>query len=101
MKWCRWLSVLVFLLLFGAFRAPLKTVALGGANPDGLGTDLPRRDALIREIAELDERFQQGEVLQKEYQRQRQGLKSRILEASRPENDPEEGPSVSRPRADA
>ncbi len=94
-------AVLVFLLLFGAFRAPLKTVALGGANPDGLGTDLPRRDALIREIAELDERFQQGEVLQKEYQRQRQGLKSRILEASRPENDPEEGPSVSRPRADA
>ena len=73
-------AALAFLLLFGAFKAPRGAAAQAGPAPgdsirDGSST-------LVQAIANLDERYQRGEVAEDRYQRTRQGLKSRVLEPS-------------------
>ena len=73
-------AALAFLLLFGAFKAPRGAAAQGGSAP--LESIPDGSSALVQAIAELDERYQQGEVAEDRYQRTRQGLKSRILEPS-------------------
>ena len=73
-------AALALLLLFGAFKAPRGAAAPGGPAPEDSIRD--RSSDLVQAIAELDERYQRGEVAEDRYQRTRQGLKSRILEPS-------------------
>ena len=73
-------AALALLLLFGAFKAPRGAAVQGGAAPGN-----PIRDGssvLVQAIAELDERYQRGEMAEDRYRRARQGLTSRVLELS-------------------
>lgn len=45
---------------------------------------------MIHEIADLDARFERGELINLEYRERRQALKSRVLEAT--EQTPEQSP---------
>jgi hypothetical protein len=69
---------LALLLLFGAFRAPWRAVSLVGTSNDELDRDLAQREALVREVAALDEEFQRGNVAELEYHQQREALITRI-----------------------
>lgn len=77
-------ALLASLLLLGGFRpsrGPSRELEPGvGAH----GGERQRRELMVRAVAELDERFQRGDVPEAEYQLERSGLKSRILEADRP-----------------
>ena len=78
-------ALLASLLLFGGFR-PSRVRNWGvvpGAGDQEEGRE--QRDLMVRAVAELDERFQRGEVLEAQYQLERNGLKSRILEVDRPD----------------
>jgi hypothetical protein len=86
-------ALLASLLLFGGFRAsrgePSRELAPGAwahgvKDPASIGGERQRRELMVRVVAELDERFQRGEVPEAEYQQERSGLKFRILEADRP-----------------
>ena len=76
-------AVLAFLLLFGALKVRNTTqlqlepgVQTGGESTLG-------RASLIKEIADLDELFEKGEVPDAEYRERRQCLKANILESQR------------------
>ena len=71
-------ALLAFLLLFGGFR-PSRGPSRDGTNSG----ERQQRELMVRAVAELDERFQRGEVPEAEYQLERSGSKSRILEADR------------------
>tara|TARA_B100000315_G_scaffold187800_1_gene177461 strand:+ start:4556 stop:5794 length:1239 start_codon:yes stop_codon:yes gene_type:complete len=73
-------AVLAFLLLLGMTGASRKAPASVTATPERLHRESPQRRALIREVAVLDERFQQGEMPEAEYRRRRDGLRARILQ---------------------
>ena len=71
-------AVLAVLLLVGVLRRPpprLSPVVPGGEEID---RDLARREALVREVASLDDEFQGGALPEDEYMRQRDALLSRI-----------------------
>ena len=74
-------AFLAVLLLLGAFRGRAgfrtATEALGAPAAD-VPLDL---DRMVQEIADLDDRYERGELIDEEYQERRQGLKSRILES--------------------
>ncbi len=72
-------AALAFLLLFGVLKAPKRQPGTSGSVSGGVTKEPANRDAIVREIAELDERFQQGGVEEDIYHRQRVGLVSRIL----------------------
>jgi hypothetical protein len=80
-------AVLALLLLLGAFRPSRHAAGPAAANADGLEGNLAQRDALIREVALLDERFHQGDVAEADHRHQREGLVARILETTGPEVD--------------
>ena len=72
-------AVLAFLLLLGTLKPRLRVDnALGftSGDPDRAPAD---REATIREIATLDERFQLGDVAEADYQAQRETLVYRAL----------------------
>jgi hypothetical protein len=74
-------ALLASLLLFSGFRAsrgPSREVLPGDGARD---EEREQRELMVRAVAELDERFQRGEVPEPEYQQERDRLKSRILEA--------------------
>jgi len=77
------LAVLVLLGVYkgrAGFRA--ATEALGAP-----GGDIPLDpDRMVQEIADLDDRYERGELIDAEYRERRQGLKSRILESR--QNEP-------------
>ena len=73
-------AALACLLLFGVFKAPRRGEVQGGPVPRNSLRDRSR--ALVQQIAELDERYQRGEVAEERYQRERQWLASRYLEPS-------------------
>lgn len=75
-------AMLAFLLLFGALRPNRSAADPLGAPTDGPNPGPARREALIREIAVLDDRHQRGEVEEADYQEQRVDLVSRALENS-------------------
>ncbi len=74
-------AFLAVLLLLGAYkgRAGFRaaTEALGAPGGD-IPLDL---DLMVQEIADLDDRYERGELLDAEYRERRQALKSRILES--------------------
>jgi hypothetical protein len=78
-------AALALVLLYAGFKAPR-----GAATPavaDGqtqYNEGSSRREALVRAIAALDEKFQQGQIPESDHQAQRQQLKARILETSEP-----------------
>ena len=79
-------AFLAVLLLLGAFRGRAgfrtATEALGVPAAD-VPLDL---DRMVQEIADLDDRYERGELIDAEYRERRQGLKSRILESR--QNEP-------------
>lgn len=89
--------VLAFLLLFGAFKAPGREAGTVDAGPDGFDVDRAQHDSLVREVAVLDERFQQGAVEEADYLRQREDLVGRVLGPADPTGgddlEPPEEPS--------
>ena len=70
--------ILAILLLFGAFRVPRRAVSPVGTSNEELDRDLAQREILVREVASLDEEFQQGKVAETEYRHQREALITRI-----------------------
>jgi hypothetical protein len=85
-------AALAFLLLLGMTRASRKAVASVAATPEELNTESPQRVAMIREVAVLDERFQQGTLPEAEYRRRRDGLRARILRIPQPAGGERETP---------
>jgi hypothetical protein len=75
------LAILLLLGITGSLRRAVPSVT---AAPEGLNREPLRREALIREIAAIDERFQQGDLPETEYQPQRDRLKNRILGTPQP-----------------
>ena len=71
-------AILAFLLLFGALKGPRREAGPAAAGSDGVTGEVAQRDALVREVAALDERFQQGSVAEADYYQQREGLIARI-----------------------
>jgi hypothetical protein len=76
-------AVLVFLLLLGVTGASRRAVASVAATPGEINRESPQRGALIREVAALDEWFQQGTLPEADYRRRRDGLKARVLQIPR------------------
>ncbi len=76
-------ALLAFLLLFGGFRVSRGPSLELAPGAEAHGGERHQRELMVRAVAELDERFQRGEVPEAEYQQERSGLKSRILEAER------------------
>jgi hypothetical protein len=72
--------------------ASRRAVASAAATPAEIIRESPRRVGLIREVAVLDERFQQGTLLEAEYRRRREELRARILEIPQPEGAENELP---------
>ena len=72
-------AVLAFLLLLGTLK-PRMRAEIPLAEATG-GVDLAPvdREAAIREIASLDERFQQGDVAEADYLLERETLVDRVL----------------------
>ena len=84
-------ATLAFLLLYSALGrprgVPAPTEPVAPHQRDG-GVD---REALVRAVAALDERFEQGRMLEAEYQAGRERLKAHILGVSGPgERDQDE-----------
>ena len=83
-------AFLAVLLLFGAFKGRVGLRSVPRVS-GGLGEDvIPDRESMIHEIADLDDRFEIGELVDSEYRDQRQALKSRVLEAT--QRSPEQSP---------
>jgi hypothetical protein len=84
--------VLLAVLLYGGFWMRRTAVVDG---PDVLlpaNGNRARRESLVREVAELDEKFLRGQVPDAEYQARRVRLKTRILAEARLREGPELGP---------
>ena len=82
--------ILALLLLLGAFKVPRRAVSPGGTSNDELDRDLAQRDALVREVASLDEEFQRGNLAEAEYHHQREALITRIRGSASPSHDDQE-----------
>jgi len=72
-------AVLALLLLLGTLKPRLRAENPLGPAADGLDRAPADREATIREIATLDERFQQGEVAEADYLVERETLVYRAL----------------------
>jgi hypothetical protein len=79
-------AVLALVLLYAGFKAPRRATAPTAASQPQYNGDARRREALVRAVAALDEKFQQGQIPESQYEAQRQQLKARILEASQQED---------------
>ncbi len=74
-------ATLAALLLWGLVQRCRPTPVHQTAGPT-TGQESPERASLIQAVAELDERYQQGQVSEKEYRQQREGLVAEALEDS-------------------
>ena len=85
-----WGAFLAVLLLIGVYKGRVELQpSLGTAGV--LGDDIdPGRNQMVQEIADLDDRFEKGELIDQEYRERRQALKIRILET--PEHSPGQSP---------
>jgi hypothetical protein len=83
-------ALLAALLALGAFRGRVSLAGSLEASGEPGGLALSSRDRLVQEIADLDDRFEKGELIDSEYRERRQVLKSRILNHS--EQAPEHAP---------
>ena len=71
--------VLASLLLIGAFKPSVPSHPLPDDTVQAQGGTNHDRAQLVREVADLDERFQNGEVAEADYWSRRGQLKSTIL----------------------
>ena len=72
-------AVLAFLLLLGTLKPRLRAEIPREDTYEGVDPAPVDREAAIREIAGLDERFQQGDVAEADYLSERETLVDRIL----------------------
>ena len=83
-------AFLTVLLILGAYKGRVGLQpSLGAAGGPG-GDVPPGRERIVQEIADLDDRFESGELNDTEYLERRQALKSRILGS--PELSSEQSP---------
>jgi hypothetical protein len=75
--------VLLYALVWSPRVAPVSA-ALNGAQHTNGSSARREREVLVRAIAALDEKFQQGQIPEAEYQTQRAQLKEQISAASAP-----------------
>ena len=73
-------AALAAVLLYAGFKSPRMAAVPTGVSPASTSGDPARREAVVRALATLDERFQQGQVPEAEYRSRREQLKSRVLE---------------------
>ena len=73
-------AALALLLLFGVFKAPRGSA--GQEDPAPRNSTRDESSALVQAIAELDDKYQRGDVAEDRYRMERQGLKSRFMEHS-------------------
>lgn len=71
-------AVLAVLLLIGLFRSPRRVALFEDTSNDRLDLDLAQRENLVRQVAILDEEFQQGIFTEREYQLRREALVTRV-----------------------
>ena len=71
--------VLASLLLVGAFKPSVLALPLPDATVQAQGGTTHDRAQLVREVADLDERYQNGEIADADYWSRRSQLKSTIL----------------------
>ena len=83
-------AFLAVLLLFGALRGRIDLRTVPAASGESGEDVFPGRESMIQEIADLDDRFERGELINLDYRERRQALKSRVLEAT--EQTPEQSP---------
>jgi len=83
-------AFLAALLALGAIRGRVFLAVSSEASGEPGGLVLSGRDRLVQEIADLDDRFERGELIDAEYRERRQALKSRILNPN--EQFPEQSP---------
>ena len=77
-------AVLALLLLLGGLKTSRPASFPVGADGAELDSNLAQREALVREVASLDEEFQQGALAEAEYLRRREALLTRIRRSSGP-----------------
>ena len=79
-------ATLAFLLLYSVFKAPQGVSSPSEpGGPERRDGNAGRREVLVQTVATLDEEFQQGQVLEDEYQARRERLKAGIREVSKTE----------------
>ena len=77
-------TVFAALLLLGVLKPGRFAAEPGAATVDGRRQDPARHEAIVRDIASLDEQFQSGDVAENDYRHRRESLVSQILEDSSP-----------------
>ena len=75
--------VMVFLAVFLRFRKKTKSPAKAGGSRSGGPPNQARRSALLREIADLDDRFAEGEISEADYRDRRDALKTELVQITR------------------
>ncbi len=85
-------AVFAVLLLFGMLRPGRFAADSGTAPVDGRSRDPADREAVIREIASLDELFQSGDVTETDYRQRRENLVSLVLTHGSPDEGSGESP---------
>jgi len=79
-------ATLAALLLWGLVQRYRPAPASHAAGPTG-GQESQERASLVQAVAELDERYQQGQVSEEDYRQQRQGMIAMALgDADNPED---------------
>jgi hypothetical protein len=73
-------AFLAVLVLFGALQRRVGRRTVPAASVESGEDVFPDRESMIHEIADLDDRFERGELVDSEYRERRQALKSSILE---------------------
>ena len=84
-------AALAVLLLLGILRASRPAPLPVGPGNGEVDAGLTRREALVQEVASLDEEFQDGTLPEDEYLRRREALLSRIRSGGVPADDADEG----------
>ena len=77
------MGVALVILLAVGFRRRRAAVAQGSIYvQDSASDSLGEKDSLVEAIASLDDRYEQGEIEEREYRQQREDLKARLLQVA-------------------
>ncbi len=85
-------AALATLLLLGILRSQHRPPLPDGQSGGGTDSTMAQREALVREVASLDEEFDNGTLPAEDYLRQRERLLSRIRGVTGQADDPGDGP---------
>ena len=92
--------VLALLLLFGTVKRPRRASFPVDPPSDEINEDQAQRDALVQEVASLDEEFQRGSLAEADYHLRREALIAWILGNTGPVPNGDEQSSDDSPQRD-